>query len=70
MFAAADMMEDDIPPPPEEMVWDDDFGLHLGMCPSRDDLTTRQSCLTASTPFMIPHLCPRPFHDLYVLHAH
>ena len=36
MFAAADMMEDDIPPPSEDLVWEDDFGLHLGMSPLRD----------------------------------
>jgi len=36
MFAVPDMIEDDIPPPPEEMVWDDDFGLKLGMFSSSD----------------------------------
>jgi len=33
MFAVPGMVEDDIPPPPEEMVWDGDFGLKLGMSP-------------------------------------
>jgi len=36
MFAAAGVMEDDIPPPPEEMVWEGDFGLHLGKSPLKD----------------------------------
>jgi len=36
MFAPADMVEDDIPPPPEEMVWEDDCGLKLGMSPLSD----------------------------------
>jgi hypothetical protein len=31
MFAATDLMEDDITPPSEELVWEDDFGLKLGM---------------------------------------
>ena len=33
MFAAAEVMQDDIPPPSEEPIWEDDFGLKLGMSP-------------------------------------
>jgi hypothetical protein len=54
MFAAADLVDDDIPPPSEEPVWEDDFGLHLGESPLRS---------IADVQTILFHLLD-PFHDL------